>query len=86
MRRVDFTSLKEALIFVATHGTPVEDVKAYEAIEGFEIPWGGAFGPCYQLTRLADGSYFGVEAYNNGPLSEVTPDEDFGVKVFGLVD
>lgn len=88
-RRLDFETLREALLFVAAGGGTVVDkvdTESYPNIEGFDTPWGGAYGPCFKLARLANGSYFGVEAYSNGPLSEVTPDEDFGVRVFGLVE
>jgi hypothetical protein len=83
MQRVELKSLSEGLAFVAGHGGPVGEFNAWE-IDGY-MPPQGAYDSAGSYVLLADGSVFGVESYNNGPLSEVTPDEDFGVTILGFV-
>lgn len=81
-KQIEFYSLKEALEFVAKHGGVIgEPSSRYDEIDYY--PPYGAFAPAGAIVKLVDGSYFAIEAYTNGPLSEVTPDEDFGVKMFG---
>lgn len=82
-----FETLNEALLFVAANGgTTPEDVPVYAQLHDYQPPFNGAFWPCYKASKLASGAYLVVEAYNNGPLSEVTPDEDFGVRVLGITE
>lgn len=83
--KVEFKTLSEALTFVIAHGGPADEIPAYTSIPDYDWPSNGAFGPCYQAVRLTDGAYFIVEAYSNGPLSEITPDEDFGVNLIGVI-
>lgn len=82
MKETQFTGLMEALAFIAVHGGQVEDVPD---IPGHDTPH-GAYETAGSYTRLADGSYFGVEAYSRGPISEVTGDEDYGVILLGWTE
>lgn len=77
-----FGDLLEALAFVSAHGGPTEVVVG--AVPGYTRSRHAALGVESHFVKLADGCYFGVEAYSHGPLSEVTPDEDFGVMVIGV--
>lgn len=83
MRQLTFYSLMEALTFVKEHGGPVKSHTGDGL--GDYVPASGAYAPASDFVELADGSIFGVEAYSNGPLSAVTPDEDYGVNLLGFV-
>lgn len=84
--KIEFKGLQEAFNFLIAHGGVERDLNVYNNSEfPYEIilPPHGAFGPAASYVLLKDGSIFGVEAYTNGPLSDVTPDEDFGVNLVG---
>lgn len=78
MRERSFHSLLDALAFVSAHGgavcnVRVNDLPSRNYSEG-ESSW----------VRLADGSYFGVEAHAEGPYSLDTPDLDMEVRMIGF--
>jgi len=82
VRECVFWELTTALRFVTERGGPVEEIVG--PIPGYQRAH-GAYGYGDAFVRLADGSYFGVVAYTKGSLSEVTPEDDFGVRIVGLV-
>lgn len=85
MIQIKIGGLREALEFVAQHGgVTSEEVNGYGLASGY-FPATGAFASASSFAKLADGSVLGIEAFTNGPLSEVTPDEDFGVNIYGFI-
>jgi hypothetical protein len=77
MRMREIATLLEALKFVAENGGVVESVSHSDA---YSLANDYYPEPASDFVRLASGAVFGIEAYTNGPLSDVTPDEDFGVR------
>lgn len=78
MKRIDFYKLTEALQFVLQNGGPSNDIEHPYSI--YEPK-----GQEYKLVELRSGNFFGIEAQTKGPYSEVTPDVDTEVHVFGLI-
>lgn len=83
-KKLEFKNLLEALAFIAEHGGAVAEQSEYGLSNEYRSE-SGAFGPASSWVKCADGAIFGVEVYNNGPLSEVTPAVDMGVKLTGFL-
>lgn len=79
MEKIIIKSLLQALIFVKEHGDAVKELDYHHDMAM------GAYSMAGGAVELTDGSILLINAYSNGPLSEVTPDEDFGIEIFGYI-
>ena len=84
MKKIILENLMAALAFIDKHGGAKEKINPYSIVCPDFFPSSGAYADAGEFVQLADGAVFGVEAYTNGPISEVTPDEDFGVVLLGF--